>query len=134
MGKVIREPKKRASKKKILIVDDEKDICKLISMNLATRGYSTNKAHSGAEALEAIKKEKPDLIILDVKMPNMDGFEVLKRLKANPDYARIPIIMLTVKKGPTFVDKGVTLGADFYLDKPFTFDNLLSFIKVACEE
>jgi len=120
--------KKRARKKKILIVDDEKDMCELLSMNLSAKGYATEMAYDGKEALKAVNKNEPDLIILDVKMPRMNGFQVLKKLKSSPSYARIPIIMLTVKKEPPYLDKGLTLGAEFYLDKPFRFDNLMNFV------
>lgn len=122
--------KKRVYKKKILIVDDEKNMCELLSMNLSTKGYATEKAYDGEEALKAIKKNRPDLIILDVKMPRMDGLQLLKKLKSSPSYARIPIIMLTVKKDPPHLNKGITLGAEFYLDKPFRFDNLMDFIEL----
>ena len=122
--------KKPARENKILIVDDEKDMCELLSMNLSLKGYATEKAHDGKAALEAIKKRSPDLIILDVNMPKMDGFQLLKKLKSTPLYARIPIIMLTVKKEPVYLDKGITLGADFYLDKPFKFENLMNFVEL----
>lgn len=117
-------------KKNILIVDDEKDICNTLSEYLEARGFTTDEAHNGKEAIERLKEKRPNLVILDVKMPKMDGFEFLRFLKSRPHYAKIPVIMLTVKSAPAYLDKGLTLGADFYLPKPFTLENLMQFIKL----
>jgi DNA-binding response OmpR family regulator len=113
----------------ILVVDDEPEICKLLSSFLKAKKFSVNVAANGRQALEELKKNKPDLIILDVKMPEMGGFELLKRLKSNPLYSTIPVIMLTVQSESRHVDKGVCLGADFYLPKPFSLDNLMMYIE-----
>lgn len=73
---------------------------------------------------------KPDLIALDIKMPKMDGFEFLEYIKSTPAYSDIPVIALTVQSRSMHVDKGIALGADFYLPKPFSLDNLLQFIEI----
>ncbi len=114
--------------KSILIVDDEEGICSMLALSLSKIGFRTSTATNGHEALEALEGGKPDLIILDVIMPKMDGFEVLKRLRARPGCSDIPVIMLTARSTPDDVNKGVELGADFYLPKPFSFDNLKNFI------
>ena len=122
-----------SEKKRILIVDDEEDICETLSQYLSVRGLATGIARNGKEAVEALKDVKPDLIILDVKMPKMGGFEFLKYLKARPKYSKIPVIMLTIKSERPYLDKGLTLGADFYLPKPFSLTNLMNFIRVTLE-
>src|SRR5215208_6989007 len=83
--------------KKILAVDDERHIVRLVEVNLARAGYNVVTAFDGREALQKVEAEKPDLVVLDVMMPFMDGFEVLRNLKANPETADIPVIMLTAK-------------------------------------
>jgi len=121
-------------KKKILIVDDEIDACDAISSYLKRKGFATKVAHNGREALQILQKIKPHLIILDVVMPIMDGFEFLQYLKAHTQYCKIPVIMLTVKSGPKQVEKGISLETDFYLPKPFTFNNLMNFINIILKE
>lgn len=116
--------------KKILLVDDEIEVCKVIREYLEKKKFQVYEAHNGKEALEAIKKIVPDLIILDVLMPVMDGFEVLQKVKRNKSYADIPVIMLTVRSEPEHLNKGISLQADFYLPKPFQLGNLMSFINL----
>ena len=86
-----------ARKRRILAVDDERHIVRLIQVNLERAGYEVATAFDGPEALKSVEAEKPDLCVLDVMMPKMDGFEVLKRLQANPETRDIPVIMLTAK-------------------------------------
>lgn len=114
--------------KNILVVDDEPEICSLLYDFLSRKGFEVGVACNGQDALDKVAKTKPDLITLDVIMPVMDGFEFLKYLKSKNDYSGIPVIMLTAKKGSKDIDRGISLKADFYLPKPFTFDNLMSFI------
>ncbi len=87
--------------KKILVVDDERHIVRLVEVNLTRAGYDVVTAYDGVEALEAVKNETPDMIVLDVMMPRMDGFEVLRRLQADPETQNIPVIMLTARKRRT---------------------------------
>ena len=92
--------------KKILACDDERHIVRLIQVNLERAGYNVISAFDGTEALKKVEADKPDLIVLDVMMPKMDGFEVLKRLQANPETRDIPIIMLTAKAQDADVFRG----------------------------
>ena len=115
--------------KKILAVDDERHIVRLVEVNLQRAGYEVVTAYDGKEALEKVKSEKPDLVVLDVMMPYMDGFEVLKNLKADPITAEIPVIMLTAKAQDADVFRGWQSGVDCYLTKPFNPMELLTFVK-----
>src|SRR5206468_9982391 len=115
--------------KKILAVDDERHIVRLVEVNLQRAGYEVVTAYDGREALEKVKSEKPDLVVLDVMMPYMDGFEVLKHLKADPSTAEIPVIMLTAKAQDADVFRGWQSGVDCYLTKPFNPMELLTFVK-----
>jgi two-component system, OmpR family, alkaline phosphatase synthesis response regulator PhoP len=115
--------------KKILAVDDERHIVRLVEVNLARAGYQVVTAFDGREALQKVEAEKPDLVVLDVMMPFMDGFEVLRNLKANPETAEIPVIMLTAKAQDADVFRGWQSGVDCYLTKPFNPMELLTFVK-----
>jgi two-component system alkaline phosphatase synthesis response regulator PhoP/two-component system response regulator VicR len=115
--------------KKILAVDDERHIVRLVEVNLQRAGYEVVTAYDGREALEKVQSENPDLVVLDVMMPYMDGFEVLKNLKADPATAEIPVIMLTAKAQDADVFKGWQSGVDCYLTKPFNPMELLTFVK-----
>jgi len=115
--------------KKILAVDDERHIVRLVEVNLQRAGYEVVTAYDGREALEKVKSENPDLVVLDVMMPYMDGFEVLKNLKADPSTADIPVIMLTAKAQDADVFRGWQSGVDCYLTKPFNPMELLTFVK-----
>ena len=113
--------------KKILVVDDERHIVRLVEVNLARAGYDVATAYDGVEALEKVKSEKPDMIVLDVMMPRMDGFEVLKRLQADPETQDIPVIMLTAKAQDADIFRGWSSGVSSYLTKPFNPRELLTF-------
>lgn len=115
--------------KKILAVDDEKHIVRLVQVNLERAGYQVATAFDGVDALKKVQEYQPDLIVLDVMMPQMDGFEVLKHLKANPETRDIPVIMLTAKAQDADVFRGWQSGVDCYLTKPFNPLELLSFVK-----
>lgn len=115
--------------KKILAVDDERHIVRLVQINLQKEGYEVVTAGNGREALEKVKSEKPDLIVMDVMMPEMDGFEALEHLKADEVTAKIPVIMLTAKAQDADVFSGWQKGADLYLTKPFNPSELLTFVK-----
>ena len=115
--------------KKILAVDDEKHIVRLVQVNLERAGYEVVTASDGKEALQKVEDENPDLVVLDVMMPYMDGFEVLQNLRRNPSTRDIPVIMLTAKAQDADVFKGWQSGVDCYLTKPFNPMELLSFVK-----
>jgi len=114
------------ARKKVLIVDDEKDIVDLVAYNLGRNGYDTLTASDGNDALDSASKNSPDLIILDLMLPGIDGMEVARRLKADGKTASIPIVMLTAKGEETDVVVGLTLGADDYVTKPFSMKVLLA--------
>ena len=115
--------------KKILAVDDERHIVRLVQVNLERAGYEVVTANDGKEALEKVAAENPDLVVLDVMMPYMDGFEVLQNLRRDPSTRDIPVIMLTAKAQDADVFKGWQSGVDMYLTKPFNPMELLSFVK-----
>ena len=115
--------------KKILVVDDERHIVRLIQVNLDKAGYNVVVAYDGVEALAQIKKEDPDMVVLDVMMPRMDGFEVLSKLQADPTTQDIPVIMLTAKAQDADVFKGWASGVSSYLTKPFNPRELLTFVE-----
>ena len=114
------------AKKTVLVVDDERDLVDLMTFNLQRNGYSVISAGSGLEALDLARREKPDLILLDLMLPGIDGNEVARRLKADAATSAIPIIMLTAKSEETDVVVGLTLGADDYITKPFSVKILLA--------
>ncbi len=116
-------------KEKILIVDDEKDIVRMLDYNLKKEGLRTVLAYDGEDALELATKERPDLIVLDLMLPRIDGFEVCKELKKNNSTMNIPIIMLTAKTQETDKVLGLELGADDYMTKPFSPRELIARIK-----
>ncbi len=113
-------------RKTVLVVDDEKDLVDLVSYNLQRSGYQVMTSGSGTEALEMARQHKPDLMVLDLMLPGMEGTEVARRLKADPSTAGIPIVMLTAKGEETDVVVGLTLGADDYVTKPFSMKILLA--------
>jgi DNA-binding response OmpR family regulator len=114
------------SKKRVLVVDDERDITDLVSFNLKRNGYDVLAAYNGTDALEIAQRETPDLIVLDLMLPGIDGTEVTRRLKADPRTAGIPLVMLTAKGEETDQIVGLTLGADDYVTKPFSIKVLLA--------
>lgn len=116
-------------RKRVLVVDDERHIVRLVQVNLERQGYEVLTAYDGVECLEKAKAEKPDLIVLDVMMPRMDGFEALQRLKTDPETRQIPVIMLTARAQDRDVLQGYTYGADLYLTKPFSPLELISLVK-----
>ena len=114
--------------KTILVVDDERHIVRLVQVNLERAGYEVTTAYDGVEAIEAVQSELPDMIILDVMMPRMDGLEALKELRANEQTKDIPVIMLTAKAQDADIFKGWSSGVDSYLTKPFNPRELLAFV------
>jgi two-component system phosphate regulon response regulator PhoB len=116
-------------KPKILVVDDEPEAVELVEFNLKQAGYAVSTAVDGAEALKKARSQPPDLIVLDVMLPEMDGFEICKTLRLEPATARVPVIMLTAKAAEIDRVLGLELGADDYLTKPFSPRELLLRIK-----
>ena len=123
-----------AEKVKITVVDDEVDLVETIKLFLETRNFLVSCAYDGASGLEVIKKEKPDVIILDIMMPKKDGRQTLKELKANEETKNIPVIMLTAKEEQTDRSNAIELGAYEYVTKPYDSYILLRQIKNALEK
>ncbi len=117
------------SGKKILVVDDEENIRELVKYNLAREGYQVTTVGSGEEALKQAGEKPPDLIVLDLMLPGIDGFDVCRQLKNDSRTAHIPIVMLTVKGEESDIVVGLELGADDYITKPFSPKVLLARIK-----
>jgi len=115
--------------KRILIVDDEVQLVEMVKMRLAAAGYETISAYDGQEGFDKAKKYKPDLIILDLMLPKMDGYKVCGLLKNDARYSKIPIIMFTARVQEEDVRLGKDLGAEEYVTKPFDPKILLSKIK-----
>jgi len=116
-------------KKKILVVDDEQVTLKLLSIRLGINGFDVVTASDGAAGLECARKEKPDLIVLDLMLPNINGFEICRMLKFDDLYKHIPIIILSALHDQKERDRAVECGADAYFIKPFDLDLLLSKIR-----
>ena len=117
------------ARKKILTCDDEPNIVRLIQVNLQKQGYDVVTAYNGRECLQRVEEDRPDLIVLDLMMPEMTGFEVLERLKADERFATIPVIMLTARTQDQDVLRGWQAGVECYLTKPFNPGELIVFIK-----
>lgn len=113
----------------VLVVDDEQDVLDLVVYNLQKAGYKTQTARDGATALQKARELQPSLIVLDLMLPQMDGTEICKRLKAEPKTAAIPIIMLTAKAEEVDRVVGLELGADDYVTKPFSPREVLLRVK-----
>ncbi|HDP35118.1 MAG TPA: response regulator transcription factor [Candidatus Hydrogenedentes bacterium] len=110
----------KAPKTHILVVEDEEDILELVSYNLNKEGYQVTRAMSGEKALQCVDDDPPHLILLDLMLPELDGLEVCRRLKRDPETAVIPIVMLTAKGEESDIVAGLELGADDYVTKPFS--------------
>jgi two-component system, OmpR family, alkaline phosphatase synthesis response regulator PhoP len=117
----------------ILVVDDDPHVRRLVEINLRELGCAIEMAGDGEEALARIATEKPDLVILDVMMPRLDGFETLKRLRDDPASAGIPVIMLTARSQDDDVFEGYGRGAQWYLTKPFAPDELRAAVRRVME-
>ena len=119
--------------KTVLVVDDQPHIVRLIQVNLEKEGFQVSTAGDGVEGLAKAHQLKPDLMILDVIMPRKDGFEVLREIKADPQLAETPVIMLTVKSHNADIVEGLKEGAELYLPKPFHPKELVSLVKRVLE-
>jgi len=118
-----------SDKKRILIVDDEKDLVMAIKIRLEHAGYETLVSHDGQEALDKARKERPNLILLDLMLPKMDGYKVCRMLKFDEKYKDIPIIMLTARVQESDEKLGYETGANAYIMKPFEPQVLLTKIQ-----
>jgi DNA-binding response OmpR family regulator len=115
--------------KKILIADDEPNIVTALEFLLERNGYQVCIARNGDEALKAIEAEMPDLVLLDIMMPLKSGYEVCKRIRERPEWAGVKVVMLSAKGREVEVNKGMGMGADLYITKPFSTRDLIEKIK-----
>ncbi len=112
---------------RILCVDDDPSMRALVAMNLEAEGFQVSTADDGDRGLVAVEHLHPDLLVLDVMMPGRDGFEVLAAMRAQPELADIPVVLLTAKATDADVWNGWKAGADYYMTKPFNAEDLISF-------
>jgi DNA-binding response OmpR family regulator len=113
----------------ILVVDDEEDIRAVLEARLVTSGFLVRTAANGMDALDSIRSDPPDLIVLDIMLPDIDGFGVCALVKRDQRLSRIPIILLTARTQPRDRETGTSLGADAFLNKPFKPDELLTEVR-----
>ncbi|MXV37338.1 response regulator [Flavobacteriaceae bacterium Ap0902] len=116
-------------KKRILIVDDEPNIVMTLEYALQKKGYQIFIARNGEEALEIVNREKPDLVFMDVMMPDMDGYETFEKLKTNEKLSHTKLIFLSAKNKPSDIEKGMQLGANDYITKPFSIKKVLKSVE-----
>jgi two-component system phosphate regulon response regulator PhoB len=116
-------------RERILVVEDEGDLREVLAYNLSREGYRVSVAASGARALEAVRKEKPDLVLLDLMLPDLDGVEVCRRIRQDPGAGATPIVMVTAKSEESDMILGLGVGADDYVTKPFSVKALLARVK-----
>ncbi len=114
--------------RKVLIVDDEPNIVTALEFLLRRSGYDVRLATNGAEALQQVDAYRPDVVLLDVMMPVKSGYEVCQRMRERPDLANVRIVMLSAKGSEAEVNKGLSLGADLYITKPFSTQELVATI------
>jgi DNA-binding response OmpR family regulator len=117
------------SKKRILVVDDEVDLVETVRFSFKLEGYDVLVAYNGEEALNQARKENPDLILLDLMLPKLDGYKVCRLLKFDERYKHIPILMLTAKIQEKDKVTGMETGANEYITKPFDMDELMKKVK-----
>lgn len=113
----------------ILVVDDEPNIVLSLEFLMKQAGFEVRVARDGEAALEAVRERRPDLILLDVMMPKRDGFDVCQTIRANPEWSQVRIIMLTAKGREVEREKGLALGADDYITKPFSTRDVVERVK-----
>ena len=118
----------------LLIIDDDYVVLDLLREALTLEGFDIVSASSGLEGLEKLIKGKPDLVLLDIMMPHLDGYEVCKKIKQSPSTSNIPIIFVSAKAQPEDIEIGVSLGADDYVTKPFDFKDLAQRIRSVLEK
>ena len=122
------------SRKKILVVDDERDVVKAVTIRLQTAGYEVVSAYDGAQGVFAVHKEKPDLVILDIRMPAGDGFSIAQELKESAQTSHIPILFLTGSPEISAEQKAEKVGGRFYIKKPYDPEELLDAVRRALED
>ncbi|HXF45724.1 MAG TPA: response regulator [Burkholderiaceae bacterium] len=117
-----------ADKRKVLIADDEPNIVTALEFLLKRAGYEVRSATNGEEALALVESYQPDLVLIDIMMPGKSGYEVCQRMRERPEWRHIKIVMVTAKGREAEVSKGLSLGADLYVTKPFSTQDLIAAI------
>ena len=120
-------------KKRIIVIDDERTICEAIEFLLENEGYDVITAYNGEEGLQQVYKFPPDMLIVDLLMPKMNGFRVVKRVRNDPAFKEIPILMLTVVDDKLNIEEGYSSGVTDYMVKPFEVDDLLARVRTLLE-
>jgi two-component system, OmpR family, alkaline phosphatase synthesis response regulator PhoP len=123
-----KEAEQERKKRRILVVEDDAAILRQIEFNLQSHGYAVSTAMTGIQALKMLMQNRPDLLITDVMMPEMDGHELVTSLRADPELADLPVIMLTAKTQDEDMMQGYQSGTDLYLTKPFNPAELVTFV------
>ncbi len=118
-----------AGKKKILLVEDEPNVIELMTIFLTRRGFEVFNVIEGPDVLEAVRKLRPDLIILDIMIPKLNGFEVCSLLKADPALKNIPVMILSALVQKNEIEMGIRMGADMYMTKPFQNSELIASVE-----
>jgi len=121
-------------KPRILIVEDHPLIAELVETRLRIEGMQAIKCTSGREALEVVGREFLDVVILDIMMPDVDGYEVLRHIRSRPTTATLPVIFLTAKSTPADIEKGLAMGANYYITKPFSGLDLVRKVRLCLGE
>jgi len=114
---------------RVLVVDDSDTIRSLIALNLSMDGFEVHEAHDGQECLDMVGRLHPDVITLDVAMPNLNGFDAAEQLRSDPETAEIPIVMVTARAQGTDLSRGASIGVAAYVTKPFEPDNLVDVVR-----
>jgi DNA-binding response OmpR family regulator len=117
---------------RILVVEDDLELRRLLSVQLGLAGHEVHVAEDGVRALEAVEREDPELLVLDVMMPRLDGWQVLEALRAQPRYETLPVLMLTARSTQEDAERSYTLGASFVMRKPYDGEQLLAAIEALC--
>jgi two-component system alkaline phosphatase synthesis response regulator PhoP len=120
--------------KKIMVIDDEPYIARVIKFKLEQEGYTVYSANDGVSGLEKIKQEKPDLVLLDVMMPGLSGYEVCQKIKSDNSLAQTPVVILTAKGQERDREQGLSVGASDYITKPFSPNRLLELVRTMIGE
>lgn len=113
---------------RIAVIDDDPDMVKVIKVMLRIRGAEVLEAFSGLSGYSLVRRETPDVVLLDIMMPDIDGFEVLRKLKLDPEVGHIPVIFVSARTGREHVERGLSLGAQGYITKPFKPEDLMGKI------